>query len=94
MKKLSDFTYLTKGGFGEISRAKWIDGSIKEWSHKENKFQREQGEDAVLKSFPNSSNICQTFLHEVLIFSFAHRLVIFLLININEQKKNTFVNTA
>ncbi len=68
-EQLSYVIYLTKGGFGEISRAKWIDGPIKWWSHKENKFQREHGEEVILKLFPNSRNICQSFLHEVPIFS-------------------------
>ena len=67
-EQLSDVTYMKTGGFGEISRAKWIDGPIKNWSHKEKKLKRGEKEEIVLKLFPNSRSICQSFLNEVLIF--------------------------
>ena len=64
-EKFSDIEYLTKGGFGTVHKAKWIDGYILYWDVYQNKWNRSANEFIVLKCLNNSQNLSTDFLQEV-----------------------------
>ncbi|CAG8500793.1 1919_t:CDS:2, partial [Scutellospora calospora] len=61
--------YLARGGYGEVFKAKWKDGCIQCWDHKNQKWDRTinklDGLDVVLKSLYDSKDIASEFLEEI-----------------------------
>lgn len=71
-EKFSSVEYLSEGGFGKVYKAKLIDGYIKGWDAKNDKWERDKdAREVVLKSLHNSQNIATDFLQEI----FNHKLV-------------------
>jgi hypothetical protein len=64
-EKFEDIEYLAKGGFGIVHKAKWIDGDIRYWSIRQNKWYRWTYVGVVLKCLNNSQNLTTDFLQEV-----------------------------
>jgi len=63
-----DIKYITKGEFGTVYKAKWIDGSIRNWDDKKQDWERLRQNDFVaLKSLDNSTNVSLEFIREVYI---------------------------
>ena len=48
-----------------MHKAKWIDGYIRHWDIKQNKWNRYENEYIVLKCLNNSQNLSTDFLQEV-----------------------------
>ncbi|RHZ78888.1 hypothetical protein Glove_155g36 [Diversispora epigaea] len=63
-EKLENITYLTKGGFGTVYKARWLDGPIYCWDHNLENWGRFKGQNVCLKSFDNSTNKID-FLQEI-----------------------------
>ena len=63
-EKFRDIKYLTKGGFGTVHRAFWIDGHIEYWDIDQNKWDR-YNVNIVLKFLNDSQNLTTDFLQEV-----------------------------
>jgi hypothetical protein len=64
--RLYDIKYITKGGFGKIYRAIWIDGYIDGWDKDNQNWKRNNKNMVVaLKSLDNSKNITLRFMNEV-----------------------------
>ncbi|GES87585.1 kinase-like domain-containing protein [Rhizophagus clarus] len=64
--KFYDITYVAKGGFGKVYRAKWIDGYIDKWDNKNQNWERKDLNTFVaLKSLNNSKNITLEFMNEI-----------------------------
>ncbi|RIB25779.1 kinase-like domain-containing protein [Gigaspora rosea] len=62
-EKFKDVTYLSKGGFGTVYRARWPDGYILRWN--KTKWDRSFDKDVCLKSLNDSTDISSEFLQEV-----------------------------
>jgi len=61
-----DIKYITKGGFGKVYRAIWIDGHIDKWDVKSQSWNRyNKNMSVALKSLNSSKNITLEFLNEV-----------------------------
>src|SRR5437016_1238902 len=59
--------YITKGGFGKVYRANWIDGSIFFWSDYNQNWKRQnQNMFVILKSLNNPNDITSEFIDKVL----------------------------
>ncbi|GES97203.1 kinase-like domain-containing protein [Rhizophagus clarus] len=60
--------YITKGGFGKVYRANWIDGYIDKWDDYNKNWKRDNRNMFVaLKSLGNSKNITFEFMNEIII---------------------------
>jgi hypothetical protein len=58
--------YIAKGGFGEVYRAIWIDGYIRNWDNKNQNWERRNSHTLVaLKSLNNSKDVTREFINEV-----------------------------
>ena len=68
-EKLSSIEYFAEGGFGKVYKAWWPESSIKCWSAKYDRWEREEETYShgrvALKSLNNSQNITTEFLQEV-----------------------------
>jgi hypothetical protein len=62
---LQNIEYLTKGGFSEIYKAVWIDGSYIEWDSKKQQLIRFRGHEVVLKRLENVESANQSWFEEV-----------------------------
>ena len=63
--KLQYIEYLTRGGFSEIYKADWIDGSYDEWDSKEQQLKRFGREYVVLKGLENVESANRSWFEEV-----------------------------
>ena len=62
-----NITYITKGGFGKIYSAYWLEGYIYYWDIENQKWHRwATNVKVVLKSLDNSSDISSDFFNEVI----------------------------
>uniref|UniRef100_U9TCU7 Protein kinase domain-containing protein n=1 Tax=Rhizophagus irregularis (strain DAOM 181602 / DAOM 197198 / MUCL 43194) TaxID=747089 RepID=U9TCU7_RHIID len=67
--KLYDIKYITKGGFGKIYKANWIDGYIDKWDEDNQNWERNNKNMFIaLKSLDNSKNVTLKFMNEVHLF--------------------------
>jgi len=66
--RFEDIKYLARGGFGTVYEAIWKDGSIEEFSPKNNQWKRFGEEKVALKCLHDSQNITAEFLREVRYF--------------------------
>uniref|UniRef100_U9TFL2 Protein kinase domain-containing protein n=1 Tax=Rhizophagus irregularis (strain DAOM 181602 / DAOM 197198 / MUCL 43194) TaxID=747089 RepID=U9TFL2_RHIID len=65
--RLYDIKYITKGGFGKIYRANWIDGYIDEWDVDNQNWKRNNKNMVVaLKSLNNSKDVTLKFMNEIM----------------------------
>ena len=65
-EKFQNVTYITRGGFGKIYSADWLEGFIFYWDIENQKWYRNTFHDKVaLKSLDDSSDISTDFLNEV-----------------------------
>ena len=89
--RFENVTYLSKGGFGTVYKAKWLDGFILSWDCEgKNWLRPEVEQDVCLKSFDNSTNENDFLRQEVNIsciefslFYFKYiKIIFFMLINI------------
>ncbi|RHZ46777.1 hypothetical protein Glove_606g155 [Diversispora epigaea] len=62
--RFENVTYLAKGGFGTVYKAKWLDGFIYSWDYEVGNWKRSEEHDVCLKSLDNSTNKNE-FLHEI-----------------------------
>ncbi|RHZ84354.1 hypothetical protein Glove_83g93 [Diversispora epigaea] len=62
--RLANVTYLSKGGFGTVYKAKWLDGPIRSRDYKIEDWKRSRERDVCLKSLDNSTNKDE-FLQEI-----------------------------
>ncbi|RHZ57036.1 hypothetical protein Glove_395g49 [Diversispora epigaea] len=62
--RLENITYLAKGGFGTVYKAKWLDGFIYFWDYDLKNWERSWKRDVCLKSLDNSTNKNE-FLQEI-----------------------------
>ena len=62
--RFCDIKYISKGGFGKVYRANWIDGPIKHWDYKNWKRENLNGF-VALKSLNNSKDVTTEFINEV-----------------------------
>lgn len=60
--------FIAEGGFSEIYRANWIDGSVIGWNHKEQKYIRGRHKLVALKELYDSENISSKQLNEVFLY--------------------------
>jgi serine/threonine protein kinase len=66
--RFNNIEHIGKGGFGDVYKAKWIDGRIWNWDNKNQNWNRlYQNEFVALKSLNNSENITLEYIKEVLI---------------------------
>ena len=66
-EKFQNVTYITKGGFGKIYSADWLEGLIWYWDIENQKWRRYSNKKVALKkSLDNSSDITSDFLNEVI----------------------------
>ena len=64
--KFCDIKYITKGGFGKVYKANWIDGYIDSWDNNNQDWVRHRSDMFVaLKSLDNSKNVTLEFINEV-----------------------------
>src|ERR1041385_5759626 len=67
--RLTNIKYLAKGGFSTVYNAIWLDGCITRWDYDNKQWSRylfnSEGDEVVIKSLNNSSNINEEFLNEV-----------------------------
>src|SRR5438067_10969223 len=67
--RLTNIKYLAKGGFSTVYKAIWLDGYITDWDYNNKQWSRylfnSDGDEVVIKSLNNSSNINEEFLNEV-----------------------------
>jgi len=78
-EKFNNIEYLAKGDFGTVHKAKWIDGYIEYWNISQNKWNRYEDIEIVLKCLNNSQNLTTDFLQEVCMYSSLYLLLIFYL---------------
>ena len=65
-EKFQNITYIAKGGFGEVYKANWVDGSIVRWNNINQNWDRYDSNMVVaLKSLNNSKNVTLEFINEV-----------------------------
>ena len=69
-ERFTNVEYLAKGGFATIYKAFWSDGPLDNynelrWDHKENKFNRWESIEVVLKTLNNTKQITHEFRNEV-----------------------------
>src|SRR6266480_4565056 len=58
-----DIEYIAKGGFGEVYRANWINGNIRNWNIENQNWKRNDPNMFVaLKSLNNSKNVTLEFI--------------------------------
>ena len=61
-----DIKYITKGGFGKVNRANWIDGCIDKWNNEDQNWKRKDlNMFVILKSLNDPTNITSEFINEV-----------------------------
>src|ERR1044071_6774061 len=65
-EKFQNVTYITRGGFGKVYSADWLEGSIESWDIENQKWVRWSNERVALKSLDNSSDMGKDFLNEVI----------------------------
>ena len=64
--RLTNIKYLAKGGFSTVYKSRWLDGYIRYWDYDKKQWKRyNKGDEVVIKSLNNSSNINEEFLNEV-----------------------------
>jgi hypothetical protein len=65
-ERFYDIKYLAKGGFGEVYKAKWKDGWIREWNDERKDWDRNRPNEFIaLKSLFNSKDVKFDFINEV-----------------------------
>ena len=66
--RFRNIEFIAKGGFGNVYKAIWIDGYVREWDNKNQNWIRYKtyphGE-VALKSLNNSKNVTTEFINEV-----------------------------
>ncbi|RHZ89165.1 hypothetical protein Glove_18g54 [Diversispora epigaea] len=62
--RLENVTYLAKGGFGTVYKAKWLDGLIYSWNYKVKNWKRFRKQNVSLKSLNHFTNK-NRFLQEI-----------------------------
>ena len=79
-ENFKDVTYITKGGFGQISRAKRTEGFIEYWDIENQRWKKWPNTEVALKSLNNSSDISTDFLNEVIKikFNLLHSYLLYL----------------
>ena len=63
--RFEDIEYITKGGFGKVYKANWMDGYILNWNYETNQWYRDRNRMVALKCLNNSKDITLEFLNEV-----------------------------
>src|SRR5207248_9860892 len=63
--RLQHIKYITKGGFGSVYSAYWLDGRINFWNVNDKEWNRSGYQKVALKSLNNSSDSTLEFLKEV-----------------------------
>ncbi|GBC38512.2 kinase-like domain-containing protein [Rhizophagus irregularis DAOM 181602=DAOM 197198] len=64
--RFNNIEHIGKGGFGDVYKAKWIDGRIWNWDNKNQNWNRlYQDEFVSLKSLNNSENITLEYIKEI-----------------------------
>ncbi|GBC43873.2 kinase-like domain-containing protein [Rhizophagus irregularis DAOM 181602=DAOM 197198] len=64
-ENFKDITYITRGGFGKIYSAEWLEGNIYSWDIENQKWDRISNTKVALKSLDNSSCVSTEFLNEI-----------------------------
>ncbi|GET02609.1 kinase-like domain-containing protein [Rhizophagus clarus] len=65
--RFNEVKHIAKGGFGNVSKAIWIDGYIHKWDdEKKNWMRKFQHKSVALKSLDNSRNITFEFMNEIM----------------------------
>ncbi|GBC52088.2 kinase-like domain-containing protein [Rhizophagus irregularis DAOM 181602=DAOM 197198] len=65
-ERFYDIKYLAKGGFGEVYKAKWKDGWIREWNDERKDWDRNRPNEFIaLKSLFNSKDVKFDFINEI-----------------------------
>ncbi|RHZ46803.1 hypothetical protein Glove_606g149 [Diversispora epigaea] len=62
--RFDDVTYVAKGGFSTVYKAKWLDGPLLSWSYKTKNWNRSKNKVVCLKSLDGSTNKNE-FLQEI-----------------------------
>ena len=70
-EKFQDVTYITRGGFGKIYYAIWLEGYIEFWDIEKQMWRRSVNKHVALKSLDNSFDMNTTFLNEVIKIHFT-----------------------
>ncbi|EXX68131.1 Ypk2p [Rhizophagus irregularis DAOM 197198w] len=66
--RFNNIEYVSKGGFGEICKANWIDGCIDKWDNINQNWKRHDENMVVaLKSLNHSKNITLEFMNEMIL---------------------------
>ncbi|CAB4439868.1 unnamed protein product [Rhizophagus irregularis] len=66
--RLYDIKYITKGGFGKIYKANWIDGYIDKWDEYNQNWKRNNKNMVIaLKSLNNSKDVTLKFMNEIML---------------------------
>jgi hypothetical protein len=71
-----DIEYIARGGFGEVYKAKWIDGILLRWNNK-NWERYNSNEFVALKCLNNSENVTSKFFDEVYFICYLMKIVRF-----------------
>ncbi|RGB42545.1 kinase-like domain-containing protein [Rhizophagus diaphanus] len=67
-EKFQNVTYISRGGFGKVFKANWLEGYIRSWNvqkQKWNRYNNHSYKEVALKCLDNSNNISKDFLNEV-----------------------------
>ena len=73
--RFENVTYLSKGGFGTVYKAKWLDGPIKYLNYYVEDWGRSRNQGVCLKSLDNSTNKNE-FLQEVIISHYLNFIIL------------------
>jgi len=63
--QFKDIEFIAAGGFSRVYKATWIDGPIKDWNTRKQKYNRVANKPVALKKLNNSKNITFKELNEV-----------------------------
>jgi len=63
--QFKDVQFIAKGGFSTVYEAIWIEGPIKCWNNKKQKYDRNANKKVALKKLNNSNNLTSKELNEV-----------------------------
>jgi hypothetical protein len=66
--RFENIEYLAEGGFCTVNKAEWIDGCIRSWDIKQNRWVRFKYRGVVLKCLNDSQNLATNFLQEVICY--------------------------
>jgi serine/threonine protein kinase len=76
--RFENVTYLSKGGFGTVYKAEWLDGYIYSWDYEKKDWGRVGKSNVCLKSLNNSTNKNE-FLQEVNISHYLNFIIFYII---------------